>query len=137
MEKFTAFGFLLRWLLALVLVLATYNPGGWSYVHWLKDTLPAVTPALVVCGLVLLTGWLVFVGATRRSIGSMGILLSAALFAALVWLLVAQGWLELENTRALVWLALVMLSAILAIGMSWSHINRRLSGQADVDEVEG
>jgi hypothetical protein len=26
---------------------------------------------------------------------------------------------------------------ILAIGISWSHIRRRMTGQVDVDEVEG
>ncbi|MGB5773274.1 MAG: DUF6524 family protein [Sedimenticolaceae bacterium] len=31
---------------------------------------------------------------------------------------------------------LVLLSAILAVGMSWSHIRRRLTGQIDVDEVD-
>ena len=26
---------------------------------------------------------------------------------------------------------------ILAVGISWSHIRRRMTGQVDVDEVEG
>lgn len=137
MEKFTFTGFLLRWLFALALVFFTFNPSGYSYVHWTFDTLPAVTPQIVIAGLVLLAGWMVFIGATMRSIGSVGVLLAAALFAALVWFLVAQGWLALDNTRAILWIALLMLSAILAIGMSWSHVNRRLSGQADVDEGDG
>ena len=56
---------------------------------------------------------------------------------ALLWLLVSQGWLDLHNVRAVVWIALVVLSLILAVGMSWSHVNRRLSGQTDVDPVDG
>jgi hypothetical protein len=31
----------------------------------------------------------------------------------------------------------VVLSGILAIGVSWSHIRRRITGQVDVDDVEG
>jgi Family of unknown function (DUF6524) len=31
---------------------------------------------------------------------------------------------------------LVILSLILAVGMSWSHIRRRMSGQVDVDEKD-
>ncbi len=137
MERFTALGFLLRWLFALALVLLTFNPSGYSYYHWLVAGLPKVTPVVAVCGLLLLIGWIVFIGATLRSIGSIGILLAAALFAALLWLLVSQGWLDLSNTHALVWLALGVLSLILAVGMSWSHVNRRLTGQTDVDPVDG
>jgi hypothetical protein len=137
MERFTTKGFLLRWLLALALVLLTFNPSGYSYYHWLAARLPEVTPVVAFCGLLLLIGWIVFIGATLRSIGSIGIVLAAALFAALLWLLVSQGWLDLHNTRALVWIALVVLSLILAVGMSWSHVNRRLTGQTDVDPVDG
>lgn len=136
MENFTVSGFMLRWLLALALVLLTFNPSGYSYFHWLIVGLPKVTPFVVVCGLGLLIGWIVLIGATMRSIGSVGVLLAAALFAALIWLLVAQGWLALSNLRAIVWIALIVVSAILAIGMSWSHVSRRLTGQTDVDEVD-
>lgn len=136
MEKFTITGFLLRLLLALVLVLLTYNPSGYSYVHWVLIGLPKVTPVVVVCGLLLLIGWIVFIGATMRSIGSTGVLLAAAVFAALLWLLVAQGWLALSSMRAIMWISLFAISVILAVGMSWSHITRRLTGQTDVDEVD-
>jgi len=136
MERFTASGFLLRWLFAVALVLLTFNPSGHSYYDWLFSSLPKVTPMIAVCGLLLLIGWIVFIGATLRSIGSIGIVLAAALFAALLWFLVSQGWLDLHNTRALVWIALFVLSLILAVGMSWSHVSRRLSGQSDVDTVD-
>ena len=37
------------------------------------------------------------------------------------------------------WLAapvLVLLATIMAVGLSWSHIRRRLSGQVDTDMVD-
>ncbi|MEO1240160.1 MAG: DUF6524 family protein, partial [Pseudomonadota bacterium] len=34
------------------------------------------------------------------------------------------------------WLGLVVLSIVLAIGLSWSIVRRRISGQADVDDVD-
>lgn len=136
METLTASGFLARLLAALVLVIATFNPSGLSYVHWIRDGFPELTPAKAIAGIALLIGWGMFVHATRRSIGGTGVLLIAALFAALVWLLVSWGWLSLERTRALVWVGLVMVSFILAVGMSWSLVRRRLSGQADVDDVD-
>ncbi|MEL7043681.1 MAG: DUF6524 family protein, partial [Pseudomonadota bacterium] len=44
--------------------------------------------------------------------------------------------LSLEATGALTWIALLVLSLLLGLGMSWSHIRRRLTGQIDVDDVE-
>jgi Family of unknown function (DUF6524) len=66
----------------------------------------------------------------------LGVVLAAAFFAALIWLFVSWGWISLSNTGALTWIALLLLSLVLAAGMSWSHIRRRLTGQADVDEVD-
>ena len=35
-----------------------------------------------------------------------------------------------------VYVSLVILALVLATGMSWSHVRRRISGQADVDAVD-
>lgn len=130
-------GFALRFVAALLLVLLTFNPTGWSYVHWVQAALSSqLTPLLALAGLALLIGWVVFLRATLRSLGIGGVVLALAFFAVLVWVVVWYGWLSMDNTRALVWIALVVLAAILSMGMSWSHIRRRLSGQADVDQVD-
>jgi hypothetical protein len=68
--------------------------------------------------------------------GWLGICLGGALFACVLWLFVDLGWLSLESTGTITWLVLLILSLILATGMSWSHIRRRLTGQIDVDDVE-
>ncbi len=39
--------------------------------------------------------------------------------------------------RVVVWVVEFVLSGILAVGMSWSHIRRKVSGQYDTDELEG
>ena len=70
------------------------------------------------------------------SMGWLGITLGGALFACLIWLLVDIGWLSLDSNGAITWVVLLVLSLILATGMSWSHIRRRLTGQVDVDEVD-
>lgn len=126
----------LRFAAALALVLLTFNPSGWSYFHWVQAALAEVTPPLVLAGLALLIGWVVFLRATLRSLGVGGVLLALAFFGVLVWVVVWYGWLSMQNTRALVWIALVIIAAVLSMGMSWSHIRRRLSGQADVDQVD-
>ena len=130
-------GVLARVLAALALVLATFNPSGHSYSHWLASGFPHVTPAQVVVGLVLLIGWVVYVTATLRSLGLFGVTLLLALIAALVWLAVQNGWLHLTGGAALAWIAVVTVGLILGVGMCWSFVRRRLSGQTDVDEVHG
>ena len=136
MEKLTFTGFLLRAAFALALVLLTYNPSGYSYAHMLQAGFPAITPLQAVLGLLLLIGWAVFLRATLHSIGPLGMVLLLAFFAALIWLIVSWGWEKLSNTGAIVWISLIVLSLILAVGMSWSHLYRRWSGQATVEDTD-
>lgn len=128
-------GLALRFAFALSLVLLTFNPSGHSYYHWLAADFPAIDAVKALAGVALLIGWVVFITATLRSLGSVGVLLALAFFAALVWVAVQFGWLQAQ-TRAFVWIGLVVAAAILAMGVSWSHLRRRLTGQADVDEVD-
>jgi hypothetical protein len=136
MEKFTIGGLLVRFVLALALVLITFNPTGHSFLHWLADGFPTVTPLKVVTGLALLIAWVVFIRATLQSIGIVGVALMGLFFAALIWLLVSWGWIDMTNRSAVAWIALVVLSLVLTAGLSWAHIRRRLAGQATVDEIE-
>ena len=136
MEKLTFTGFLIRAAFALTLVLLTYNPSGFSFVHMLKTGFPAITPLEAVLGLLLLIGWAVFLRATLHSIGPLGMVLLLAFFAALIWLIVSWGWVKLASTGAIVWISLIVLSLILAVGMSWASLYRRWSGQATVEDTD-
>ena len=60
----------------------------------------------------------------------------SAIVAALVWVLIDKGILTLQNPSLNLWLGIFALSVILGIGLSWSILRQRLSGQATVDEVE-
>jgi len=136
MEEFDFLGFLWRMLFALALVLLTFNPTGHSYYHWLADGFPSVSPAEAIAGILLLLGWIFFVRTTLSAIGTAGIVLMAALFASIVWWIVSKGWLDVGNRSTMAWIVLLALGLMLGIGMSWSHIRRRLSGQAAVDRVD-
>ena len=129
-------GFFLRWLFALLLVLGTYNPTPFSFFGWLLSEGFSFGPLPALTGIFLIILWIVFLRATFYSIGWLGILLGAALFACLLWLLIDIGLLTTESTAAVTWMTLVVVSLILGTGMSWSHIRRRLSGQLDVDDIE-
>lgn len=134
--EFNVGSFFSRWLFALVLVLGTYNPTGYSFIDWVLGADTEYGPVLGLTGVALLIAWIVFLRATLMSIGILGIALGAALFGCLIWLLVDIGVLSLDATGALTWIVLVVISLILATGMSWSHIRRRLSGQFDVDDMD-
>jgi hypothetical protein len=136
MDKFSISGFLLRATFALALVLLTFNPSGYSFAHLLGRDFPHITPLEAVLGILLLIGWFVYLSATLRSIGVLGMAIAVALFAALIWLIVSWGWVTLSDKGALTWISLVVLALVLAVGMSWSHLYLRWSGQATVDDTE-
>ncbi len=120
---------------AMGLVFATYNATGLSYYHWALTSLADVTAFQVIVGLALIIGWVVFIRATVRSLGPVGIALIAALFAAIFWMIVGWGIISADNMTSVVFMTQIVLCFILAIGMSWSHVRRRLSGQVDGDDI--
>ncbi len=126
--------FAIRFFIALVLVFLTFNPSGYSFYHWTTLQTFAL-PVLVLMGVVLMIGWVIFLRATLRSLGAIGIILAAALFACMAWVAIYYDMLIIGSTL-FVYLILVIVSAVLGIGMSWSHIRRRMSGQADMDDVD-
>ena len=135
-NSFGADSFFMRWVLAVILVFGTYNPTPFSYVGWLLSEGFSFGPLPALAGVLLLSLWILFLRATFLSMGWLGITLGAAIFATMLWLLIDLGLLSLESTSMLTWLSLVVLSLLLGLGISWSHMRRRLTGQIDVDDVE-
>ena len=135
-RRFNAASFLQRWAAALALVLASFNPSGYSYYHWVLGPSGESLPGKVILGLALLILYIVFLRATWRSIGPIGAGLVVAFFGAIIWSLFYYGFLQLQQTTLLTYVALVVLATVLAVGMSWSHIRRRISGQVDTDDVD-
>lgn len=135
-SSITSTGVFLRFIFAIFLVLLTYNPTGYSYFHWFYHSLDNFTPYIAIAGVALVIGWVLYVRATLESLGLMGLLLAGIFFGCLVWLFVYWGWLSLTNVSAMTWVIEIILAALLAIGMSWSHIHRRMTGQVDVDELD-
>ncbi|MGV6825848.1 MAG: DUF6524 family protein [bacterium] len=135
-SAFSTGNFMIRFAAAAVLIFASFNPSGYSWYHWFMDAENKFTPALVVSGLVLLIGWVIYLKATFESLGGLGSILAATFFGALLWTLFYYDILSLENTTALTYVVLAMLAAFLAVGISWSHIHRRMTGQVDVDEAD-
>lgn len=136
-RKGMAMGVFIRWLGAFVLLSLTYNPTQWNYIAWVRATWPDQMPLAVFLGLLLGVAYMVYVVATLRSIGAFGVLVVAAIFGAGLWVLTDWGVLTLADPSLNLWLGILVGSLILGIGLSWSILRQRLSGQASVDEIEG
>ena len=129
-------GFLIRWLIAFLLLAATYNPTGTSYVHWALENWETGTSLVALFGLILLVFYIVFLTAVLRGIGALGVVLVLAVSAALVWVAYDFALLDINNPSAMTWVAIIALSLVLAVGMYWGILWRRISGQVEVDDEE-
>ena len=129
-------GFLARLLASLVLVLATYNPTGFSFVSWIAGNFPHLEPIQAVVGLILLAAWIFFAHATWRSLGTLGVALGLAFLAAVIWLISSWGWLNSSSHTALILIALFFIACMLTVGLCWGLIRARVSGQAVIEEVD-
>lgn len=132
----TTTGFLWRFIAALILVLLSYNPSGHSAYHWITSAIAnsAFGPLHLLLIAVLLIGWAIYWLATWRALGTLGVTLAALLLGALIWLLFDIGMLESHSVSAVTWISLICLAAVLAVGVTWSHFWRRITGQVKVDD---
>jgi len=126
----------LRFSIALILVFATYNPSGYSFYDWVLHENTGNIAFKIFTGVVILIGWAIYIRATRRSLGIIGIVLAIAFFGALLWVLIDLNIIPADTATAITYITLFILGCLLATGMCWSHIRRRMTGQLDVDEIE-
>ena len=136
MRNLSIGGVIGRFLASLILVVATFNPTGYSFVGWIAGHFPHLEPLQLVVGIALLALWLFFLHATWRSLGTVGVVLGIAFFAAMVWLFTSWGWFSLSNHNALIWVVLVMMACLLTLGLCWALLQARIAGQAVVEEVK-
>jgi hypothetical protein len=134
MATITAKGIWWRFLIALLLVCLTWNPTRYNYVEWAIAQWSNQPPLVAFVGVVFLIAWIFFGRATARSLGVFGIVLSIGLAACVLWILLYYNFISMQSRTIIEWIVLVLLAAILAAGMSWSHLRRSWAGQTDVDE---
>jgi len=125
-------GVVVRIVLAIALVLATYNPSGHSFYHWLTEPPAGISAMKALLGVVLLIGWAVSLRTVHAALGLLGVILGIALLAALAWVFVEQRWIELDTPSSVAWLALLILGTVLGLGLSWSLVRARFTGQVEV-----
>jgi len=129
-------GFLLRWLFAFALVMVTFNPTGYSLFHWLWPLSDIQLPLKILVVIFILGCYFFYLSATLKSLGMLGIIILIGFCGTLIWLFVDQDWLDLSNSGILSWIMIFMISTVLGVGISWSHVKKRITGQFDTDDVE-
>ena len=124
-----------RMLIAAVIVFASYNPSGQSVYHWVA-TNDNPTDAWVILGaIVAILANLALLIAAWKALGKVGTIIIVILFAALVYLSLQEGWVATDNSASIQWLALILYSAFLGIGLSGAILWRRATGQVVTDEA--
>jgi hypothetical protein len=133
MDSISITGFAWRIVFALALVFATFNPSGFSYFHWVSGTFRR-SPGPGRAQHRAAHSRFLWARCSGRSASGLGLM--AAFTAALVWLFVSWGWLDVGNATTMKWVVLVSLGLILGVGMSWAIVRKELTGQASVDEID-
>lgn len=126
-------GVLVRLVGALGVVLLTYNPTGNSFYHWALRDLAHITAVKALAGALLLVGWVICIRAAFVSLGRLGVVLSALVLGTLVWVLTDYGLVDPDRPSLLSWIVLIAIGIILGIGLSWSLLRARVTGQVEVD----
>jgi hypothetical protein len=124
---------LARVVAALAVVLLTYNPSGQSFYHWAMRDFANLTAIKAFAGTLLLVGWVICIRAALTSLGALGLVLSALVLGTLVWVLADFGILDPDSPSLLSWIVLIISGIILGLGLSWSLLRTRVTGQVEVD----
>ena len=127
-------------MLAFFIVFATYNPHGWSYLHWLLAAIRADSlvelPFVIFSGFLLVIAFSIYIQATLHALGTYGLLLAVGFFASLIWILIDTSFVAVGSLAVLLDLILSVIAAVLGIGMCWPDLQHRLTGQSDADDEE-
>ena len=126
-------GAVARIVVAVLLVLATWNPSGWSYADWALRDASTFDAVKAFVGVLLLAGWVFCLRAAWVSLGALGLALVALLLATIVWMLVQFGIVPADNERLLVWVALLAIGVTLGIGLSWARLRQRVTGEVETN----
>ena len=122
----------IRIVAALAIVLLTYNPSGHSFYHWLTAPPAGITAVKALAGVLLLIGWVFCLRTAYVALGKIGLILGAALLGSCVWVLLEAKLIDIDSPSAMTRVVLAIVGVLLGIGLSWSLIRARTTGQVEV-----
>ena len=125
-----------RMLAAAVVVFSSYNPAGNSIFHWIKNHENPTDAWVVLGGIIAVLLNIALLIAAWKALGKLGTLIVAIFFGALVYLSWQEGWASADNPASMQWLALVLYTVFLGIGLAGAILWRRATGQIVTDEAD-
>lgn len=136
-EQITLAGVAARWAGAFFLLAAIYNPTGYSYYHWVVTTDLRYWSFKIVAGIILFAFFALYFNASRRALRLPGLIL-ISIASALATFIFFPNPINFDTPapQLLVFLQIVVAN-ILAVGASWSYVRQMLSGQLDVNNING
>lgn len=127
---------LTRMLIAAIVVFASYNPTGNSIFHWVINNDNPTDAWVILVAIIAVLANVALLIAAWKALGKLGTIIVLILFAALVYLSLQEGWVSAGNQISIQWLALILYSVFLGIGLSGAIIWRRATGQVVTDEAD-
>jgi len=125
----------IRMIIAAIVVFSTYNPSGKSIFHWIRNHEDPTNAWVVLVAIIFILMHVALLIAAWKALGKVGIFIVLILFAALVYLSLQEGWVAAENLESIQWLALILYSVFLGVGLAGAIIWRRATGQVVTDEA--
>ncbi|MBP2229275.1 DUF6524 family protein [Azospirillum agricola] len=125
-------GLVTRALSCFLLVFATWNPLGYSYIHWLFSADGSHLSAKALAGAFLLGCYIVYLRVTWlalrvwRTLVILGVMLTGYLAMR------RAGMLDPDAPFWSSYVVLILTGTVLTIGICWAHVKRRMTGQSQV-----
>jgi len=124
-------GIIVRTLTCFLLVFATWNPTGYNFVSWARSSPWASWPEIAAAGALLFALHVLFLRIAWVSLGADGISASLAVMIAGLLTLYEFDLVDLWQGSVWPYLLLSAFSLVLAVGMTWSLLKRRIVGQSN------
>jgi len=123
-------GILARLMMCLALVFGTWNPTGYCYLDWVRDSDALASEKAAATG-ALLTLFLLFIRIAHTSLGRPGIAATLSVMFAGVFSLSELEVIDLHQGRTRTYIVLTCTALLLAAGLLWSLFKERLMGQSN------
>lgn len=136
-EQITFLGVVARWAGAFFLLAAVYNSTGYSYYHWVATTDLSYWSFKIVAGIILYVFFALYFNASLRALRLSGLIL-ISVASALATFIFFPNPIDFDTPAPQLLMFLqIIIANILAVGVSWSYIRQMLSGQLDVNNING
>lgn len=122
-------GFLLRWLMSILVVFGIYNTRGHSLYHlWLGADASEVMLSVKVLYTLLITVMLVtIIRVTLHAINIFGLVVVVAIVSTVIWVLSDYDFVTVDGEALTIYFAQIILATALALGMTLGNIQRQLA----------